>query len=438
MKKTIYLLCVFFFLASISLSSFAQTKVVINVGDDLITAIANATAGDTLYLKQGTHVARYENIDVDKSLVFIGEAGTELPKLYISQFDVYSNDIDITFSGLEISGATIDSLTNVEDLGILEADYFLNLVASTSALTYGDISVTNCIVRNFERCIVRGDRAAYSVKSFLFDNLIAYDFRGGGDYGPFRLKSKITMESFTISNSTMYNFLNKLIDCQNVVSSPMAVSIVNSTFNNIGGGKSGQYLFDIVDNDQASLSIQSCIFGTTNVTDLVTVNGWRVNAGANLEMLNSAMGPGFLLTSGTYALTEWDKIEYNLEDTDPQWLDPDNGDFTLPEGSDLLQWSPEGTVIGDPRWGPQSTEGVNSFSSDPGFEFYPNPANEEIIVKSNKANLSIGIYNCIGIRVKVVQNIAGEMRIGISDLETGLYFVKQEDANNRARKLMVK
>jgi hypothetical protein len=338
--------------------------------------------------------------------------------------------------GLEISGFEVDSLTGVESQETPVADYLINLISGTTANAFGDIVVQDCIVRNFNRSMVRGDRDTYHVANFLFDDIIAYDFRGGGDYGPFRLKSKITFDTFTLSNSTMYNFLNKIIDTQDIIPSPMVVTLENCTFHNFGGGKSGNYLFDIEDNDQATLIIQSCIFGRTNVAELVTVNGWRVIDGATNQMKNSVMTTDFVIDVGDYETTEFDLTEFNLVDFDPEWADPDNGDFTLPIGSDLLEWSPEGTIVGDPRWHPL-IDNIFSRKTNPGVEIYPNPASGYVSVKMKDLS-DLEIFSIAGLRMKTIKVTNQEFRIDISDLNPGIYFIRKANENRMAGKLIVR
>ncbi|HYW97321.1 MAG TPA: T9SS type A sorting domain-containing protein [Bacteroidales bacterium] len=434
MKKKIYILSLLFCVSF--LNAYNQAVIEVNPGDDLITAVQDASAGDTIYVMQGLHKAQYQGVVVDKSLVIKGEPGESYPLLYIKQIDVQADDVSFLLTGLEISGFEVDSLTGTENQENVVADYLLNLVSGNTANAFGDISITNSHIRNFNKSIVRGDRDTYTVDNFLFDNIVAHDFRGGSDYGPFRLKSKITFNAFTLTNSTLYDFLNKIIDCQNVVPSPMDVLIENCTFNNMGGGKSGNYLFDIADNDQATLVIQSCILGRTNVSDLVTVNGWRVNELATLQMMNTAMTPDFIVTEGTYAATTWNKTEYNLENFDPEWTDPDNGDFSLPLGSDLLQWSPEGTIIGDPRWNPIG-EGIHNLDANPGFRLFPNPASGQVTVRMEKAGAAIEIYNSTGRLVRILSNTGIENTIDISGLNQGIYYLRIAGENRIAKKLLV-
>lgn len=419
----------------------AQNEIVIAPGDDLIATVAGASDGDMIVLEAGTYVARYENIIIDKSLTIKAETNVK-PLVYINQFDVLGEDVDIYIEGIEFSSASVDSMTLEEDLEDLEGDYFLNL--HSDLVSCGDITVVNCIIRNLERSLVRGDRSNYTVDNFLFDKLIVTDLRGGGDYGPFRTKSKITYNTFTLTNSTFYNITNKLLDNQDTPSYPMDFLVKNCTFYKWGGGKSGQYLFDIQDNDQANLKIQDCIFGKTNddpdADPPVTVNGWRYAEGAYMEMITTAMTPDFVLTDGTFDDVTWDKAEFNYPDTDPDWADPEAGDFTLPEGSDLLESSQTGGIIGDPRWDPDFGVGTGQLRGPEKISLYPNPANRVFYLELPEAwqGSRVSIYNTLGSRVLSYEHVESDRPVRVAGLVPGLYFVRVGDRSENTLKLMVK
>lgn len=423
MKKNIYLLLGF--MLAFYAGGNAQTRITVNQGDNLVTAIAGAASGDTIAIGPGWHKASYSTPIIDKSLSFIAVDPKVKPRVFIKQMDVQGTDLNLYFHGINFSTATVDSLTGVEDtITLISADsYILNL--TSSHISISSLILDNCTFRNVGRAVLRGDRAANTLGTFMINNCIIYDQRGAGDYGPFRLKSNCTITDFIIQNSTFYNVANRIVELETAPGAP-AILIKNCTFSSFGGGKTGQYLFDLKTNTAASLSIQSCILGRTNGTDLIVVNGWRVPLSCTLEMTNTAMSPEFIVTDSAYSVVSWDKTEYNLEDFDPNFADPDNGNFTLPLNSDLLQWSPEGTVIGDPRWEPKSNVSARNIDAS-GFKVYPNPAVGFFTVSTIKDG-SVSIYNSLGTRVKQVNNIANGSRISVSDLRPGLYFIRMNES----------
>jgi hypothetical protein len=409
---------------------FAQNEVVVNVGEDIITKVAEVEAGGTLLIMPGVHKASYANIVVDKSMTIKNAGGINDTRVHINQIDVVANGVSLTIDGIIWSGAEVDSLTGVETVSESElaGDYFLNLISGES-LTFGDIVVKNCIINHYNRSAIRGDRDAYYARNIKFENCILNDYRGGGDYGPFRMKSKITFDKFELVNCTMYNFPNKLIDLQDMADYSCEVKINHCTFYNWGGGKTGQYLFDLRNNQEASLIISNSIFGKTQVEAEVTVNGWRVadadgNPIKNNEMSFTVMAPDFILEEGTYAGTTFNKKEYNY-DLDPGFTDPENGNFQIPEGSDLFFMSSQGALVGDPRWatGPVSAEKWNL----PEIKVYPTIASDVVYLEmdqSQPANLKI--YTSQGKLVKSINEVTGYMAIDVNDFQRGTYFILVE------------
>ena len=441
MRRTITLFMILSILGFQALLS--QSTILVAPGDNLITTVKDASAGDTIKLQAGRHVARYAGIKIEKSLNIVAETKVK-PTVYIKQFDVMGENTDLYIEGIEFSGATVDSLTGDEDLETLRGDYFLNLDETMKSC--GKITVKNCIIRNLNRCVVRGDRAAYSVTHFLFDGLIVSDLRGDGDYGPFRLKTNITFRTLTITNSTFHNMYVKFINTQDIPSMELDVLVKNCTFYRWGGKKSDQDLFDFKMNDLARLIIQDCILGKTNAEPdaeiPINVKGWRMDAAnaSYLEMITTVMTPDFILSDRGYDMVEWDKTEYNQVDVDPDWADPEAGDFTLPEGSLLLESSQIGGIVGDPRWDPNYGVGIKRLESTASFRFFPNPADRVFYLTMDPVleGSSLTVYNTMGVTVKRFQNVHSDTPLLIADLQPGVYFVKIDSQASISAKLLVR
>lgn len=426
--KKIYL---FFLMIGVCVFNLnAQNETTINVGDDLIQAIQDAASGDVLMLAQGIHVATYTTMNIDKDLTIKGEAGAEMPKLYIQQFDVYANGVSFKLEDLHILGSRVDSASGEQlHLDTLEADYVMNLVSSSleptdgAYNTFGDLVFQGCMVSHIEKASIRGDRDSYAINTILVDDCIMHDYRGGSSYGPFRLKSKLTFNSFTATNSTFYDFPMVFLDCQDMASNATSYHIENCTFYKWGGRvDGGKYLIDINTNDQATLLIKSCILGKSPQDDAFLAEGFRFMEDATAEISFTAMAPDFVTNSLGYAEVLWDKDEYNEVGMDPEWADPENGDFTLPEGSDMLQMSPEGTIIGDPRWDPNYGVGLDRPEASKVFNVYPNPASDMVWISLQDA-AGISVYAVTGQLVLQKHMIAGAQQLSVSELDPGLYFI---------------
>jgi len=421
--------------AALASAGIAQNTITVVEGDDLITKVAEAADGDTIAIQPGFHVAHYDNVLVNKSLSFISTDKNVKPLVFIKQFDIEGTDLKILFEGINFSTATVDSAAQTVDTTTLfSADsYFINL--TSNHVSMNSLTIRNCVIRNVGRAVLRGDRVANTAENILIDNCMIYDQRGAGDYGPFRTKSNIDITNFTIQNSTFYAITNRFIDMESAPGSPTVI-VKNCTFHRWGGGKTGQYLFDMKNNTTAVLKIQSCILGKTNENELVAVNGFRVPLASTMEMTNSCMAPDFVCTDSAYSAVTWDKTEFNLEDTDPGFEDPDNGNFMLPEESDLLQWSPDGTVIGDPRWDPTPEVGTQRYTLNT-VKVYPNPASEYFTIDIKGLN-KVQLYNVSGQLVKQFDNVFGNSMIPVSGLEKGLYLLKVSGDDTASGLLMIK
>lgn len=407
----------------------AQNEVVVNVGDDIITKIHEVEEGGTLLIMPGVHKASYDNIEVTKSMTIKNNGGINDTRVHIKQIDVPANGISLTIEGIIWSGAALDSVSGevtVADGENLTGDYFINLIAGES-MEYGDIIVNDCIIRHLNRSAVRGDRDAYYAKKIAFDNCIFEDFRGGGDYGPFRMKSRITFDEFSVTNCTFFNVTNKIIDLKDMEDYPCEVTLDHCTFYLWGGGKSGQYLFDIQSNTEASLVITNCILGKTRVSEDVSVNGWRIDDGEGNrinynEFQFSVMSNDFIVESGSYETTDFDMDNYNFVMEVP-FVDPENGNFEIPDGSDLNFMSADGTLVGDPRWanGPVSVADLKEAS----FKVYPSIANNVIYIENGlKEAANYTIYSITGKKELSANHVTNNQAVNISSLQRGVYFVK--------------
>jgi hypothetical protein len=434
MKRKVYLLT---FLCLFGITGlFAQDT--LHVGEGLNALVQAADPGATIIIASGLHDAQDVGIEVTKSLTIKGAAGEQKPLVYINQFDINGTDIDFKLEGIEFSGAClVDSLTGEENIvDSVPRSYLINLVSGHQSC--GNIVIRNCLVRNFERSAIRGDRSANTADSIIVDNSILHDFRGGGDYGPFRFKDDITFSAFVIRNSTLYDFMDKLIDNQDTpAGTEMDIRVENCTFYAWGGGKADQYLFDIQDDTDARLYINSCIFGKTNYEG-DSVRAFRFLDDAYAEITNTAFAPDFIVAlPGSYGKVNWDLDEWNEVDLDPEFDDPDAGNFTLPEESPLRQMSPTGGPIGDPRWATTAEVGTGRVRTVSAMHVYPNPATGVINIKV-EGPCTGAIYNTMGIKVMDL-NIRDESvyTVDVSGFAPGLYMVKL-DKNLKAQRFLVK
>ncbi len=415
-----------------------NAQIIVEVGDDLLAIIEGADDGSEIIIKSGSHKAAYNTINiVEKSLTIKGEEGAPKPKVYIKSFSVSSlpeTEISLTLEGIEFSGATYDSLIGIEDTVTLRGEYLINL---TSDFESGnDIILRDCIVRNFQKSVIRGDRAENHVNNILVDDCIIFDLRGGSSYGPFRLKSNITFDDFTIQNSTFHHIQGPLIDCKDMISYPAVVEVNHCTFYKWGGIITNKYLFDFASNGQASVSILNSILAKTNNDndDEIYVWGFRLGVVAYKEMSFCVMTPDFSLDDSTYAMVEWNTSDFTYEDYEVDFLYPDTSNFSIPYPDDLYEMSDEGTLIGDPRWSlaPNAVEDIFNTNQ---FTVCPVPARDEVYLM-NGGNGIVEVFNPLGVKVDEIQlNNDAIYSLDISGYESGIYILRMN--NNNVRRIIV-
>lgn len=448
MKKNIYSFIIILCISVLAVN--AQTMHTVNPGDDLIQVVADAADGDTVMVMAGFHKANYDYIRViDKSIVMMGESGADKPKVYFERINLENTEssdvpVGLTLDGIEFSGFDIDSVTGEENTeGDLIGEYFINLDGSLK--TFTDIIAKNCIIRNVQVTSLRGDRSNYTGNGFEFDNCVIHDIRDANDngYPPFRLNKDISFEYFKLTNSTMYDVVINIIDCENLTGFPLDVTVDNCTFYNFGGKKPGEYIFDFKASTDLSFTLKDCIFANTAddptaSPDPITVYGFRFpedGPDINTVISTTAFTADANFDASGVDDVVWDQKLYVYEDVDPGFTDPDNGDFTLPSNSDLLTSSEEGSIIGDPRWDPNAT-GIETEILSNNVKIYPIPTSGNVTIHLKRDN-TIKIFSVTGQIVYSEFLKAGKNNINISNLNRGMYIVT--DTNNKfLSKLLIK
>ena len=279
------------------------------------------------------------------------------------------------------------------------------------------------------RAVIRGDRAAYTVDSMNFNNDIIYDHRGDGNYGLFRFKDKIIFKSFKLTNSTAYNFMNSIVNCEKQTDETQASNVLveNCTFYGMSINKaSGIDLFNFkaITNTTSKVTILNSIFGKTMKDDPSYVSGGFYFLDGKRELSYSLMAPDFVVDTFTYDEVTWDQNLYN-DVADPLFEDPENGNFNLMTGSPARNMSSEGRPIGDPRWA-VAYSAVKPIYDLNAMKVYPNPASTNLNIElKNPANITI--YNVLGVSVYKAKVNKTINTINVSGYAPGLYFIRLND-----------
>ena len=123
-------------------------------------------------------------------------------------------------------------------------------------------------------------------------------------------------------------------------------------------------------------------------------------------------------------------------EVDPEFADPDNGDFTLSASSPLLGAADDGFAIGDLRWDPTLTAIEEKHTAIP-VEFqlkqnYPNPFNPQTTIEfslQKPADIELSIYNVLGGKIATLVSgsyPAGAHKVNFDaeNLSTGVYLYR--------------
>jgi len=80
------------------------------------------------------------------------------------------------------------------------------------------------------------------------------------------------------------------------------------------------------------------------------------------------------------------------------------------------------------------TTGINSASTNKALEIFPSPANDYLNVKIEEDEFfKIEILNGIGAKQLIIEEFkGGSLRVNVSELPTGLYFIKLTENNNES------
>ena len=81
---------------------------------------------------------------------------------------------------------------------------------------------------------------------------------------------------------------------------------------------------------------------------------------------------------------------------------------------------------------PEESTGVPSRKADPIIRVYPNPVSDDMTVLSNYVLRSITVSNVVGQKVKYLDQLNRRLvKLDLSGLENGLYFITTEDVNGQ-------
>jgi len=298
-------------LATISLSA---TQTVLQPGSNqLVQAITDANAGDTIIFQTGTYTEAAGSSPVlpaKKITLMAAEGATPTLVTYSCKINA-----DFEINGFEIINASTD-----------------NYLLRTGGNVDGTIAFKNCSFKLHENVATPIGfiyLSSNSVGSLIIDNCIFSDNTDAS--GAILRAQQAKIGSFSMTNSTAYNMpVDHAIFCEGITNG----YVDHCTFYNCGirtvymkGSTMTDYL------------VQNCIF--MNPTE-PTENNYCVATYAG-DVKN-------VLHYNVKAPRSSDATVSGSINADPIFADPANGDFNLTKGSPAIGAATDKSNLGDPRW----------------------------------------------------------------------------------------
>jgi hypothetical protein len=318
----------------------------LNPGDDLATAITNATNGAVIGLNPGTYTLSATSFITQKTITIKSTSGNPTDtKVNYKEIDLEGTGAGVTLSGIEFDGTS------------LNAAYFLNFIGlptAGAAAIFTNVIVDNCIVHAANTSFLRGSRGTIAgdqkISGITVNNSIIYDFgvNSSAAYYTFHLDN-LEFKTLTVTKSTFYNSgAGLVLASKTILAAIPVVNFSNCTINGFGG--SGKYALLDAATNPINFSIQNSIFANTPKSGTVLAPAVRsTGTGSSVKISNSNyFNLSSALTGGT-PLTFLAATMTSNQSVNTGWT-ATTTDFTLAVGSPLRSAGSTGGPIGDPRW----------------------------------------------------------------------------------------
>ncbi len=330
MKKNPFLLLCF--LAIITINIHAN-KIEIPTGSGIQAAIDTATSGDTLILAEGGEYSG--SITINKSIILKSENAGILPKITTSGIGLQAGkNYYFELEGVEIIG----------DPGVTNK-HMISVLAGGDSAVY--LKLKNVVAHDFERTILRFDKATCYINSVIVDNCYFYNNDAGG-WNVFYWRDERTITNYLrITNTTIDGFNEGILRFDGT-SFVKNIYIDKCTFNNrstYNATKDANPLFDVNGPDGSIFKMTNCI-----ISDIDSITGHAIAIDATIAdtITNCRF---FFDQTAVDTSNVWNyKSEFIKEN--PGYMDAANYNLTLPRTSSFLSAATDGGAIGDPRWIP--------------------------------------------------------------------------------------
>jgi hypothetical protein len=334
-----------------TVSVLVEGDVLLNPGDNLVTAIDNAVPGQVIVLAQGeiysVGIATYR---IGKNIKIKGENPYNLSVVCMTEGGPTSTTSMLNFvDGSAMNFVRFENIDFTGYCGNNPAGTKIGYLFNNNVLTtVSNLSFNNCRLHNFGNTPMRLQGAKNQViDTLIFNSCTIFDIGFSSTYAVVNSNSADLFNNINFINCTVYNFKGSLI-----LRTGQTLKTVNVTNCTIDQGMkddgSSRYLIDLNTAvfTGSGVTIKNCVIGKTGgakgANGIRYVDGTAVTVSGcfyTSDYVDDPIPMGTTSTSLKPRMTSYNGTEANL------WTDPLNGIFTLKDtGFAGKGWS------GDLRW----------------------------------------------------------------------------------------
>lgn len=340
-------------------TGLVEGDVILNAGDDLPTAMTNASQGQVIILAPGSlYSVGSSQYRFSKNIKLRGLSPSNRPIMTMTSGTPTATSNMLGF----VDGSSMDYVRfeNIDFTGYcdnsISATKIGYLFNSNILTTVKSLSFKNCNLHNFGNTPMRLQaNKGQVIDTLSFNGCVINEVGFASTYAVVNSNSADYFNNIYFSNCTVYNFKNGFIVRQATAAIPVTmgnVSITNCTINQgIQDPAAIRYLMDLnLVTMTGGITVKNCIFGLTGST--LGASGIRStiaisainNTGSyytkdNVDNTPVGTAPNIFVYSIQSAMTSYSGASVDL------WNGPTTGDFSLKDTS----FKGKGTA-GDLRW----------------------------------------------------------------------------------------
>lgn len=418
--------------------------------ETLFNAIKNANSGDTLVLKNGEIYTPIDNYQINKKIVIIAEEIPELPGLAnmpkienlfaTSPLFQLNFGADLHLIGIDVDGQGAPNLISAQ--GSIGESFNVALYVNRSRLhnTTDDIlndardgdadqtKMTSCIVKN---SFIYDSGAGHGLyvknyhgeSEFVFENLTFWNL--GQQFNWIRHFPAGITQKYVYNHMTGYNLSTSVGDDKELfgnsdseTEAALNIEMKNNIFHTQVSNNEGSLKFDNTTGRNTIMVNNNVLYNVKPIVDL----GGTINSSANQI------------------------------DVDPEFKDPDNGDFTVMNTS-LHNAADDGKIVGALYWHPDFKDDFSDVTTDIEVvspqEFslsnHPNPFKDQTTISfdiTQGGMVELTLHDLTGRHIRTlirgwVASGHHEVTVNAQTLTSGLYLYQLTTNGQSATEKMV-